>query len=86
MDKVIAVFKLLVFITPYLIDAMKTVEAALPGSGNGQSKLALVRSMVEGVFETVNDLTIKFDDAWPAINKVITATVAAFNASGVFKK
>jgi len=84
--KIVEGVKLVVALTPALIDAIQTVERALPQSGQGASKLALVRSMLEGVFNAYTEAVDSFEDIWPALNKVITMTVAAFNASGAFKK
>ena len=64
---------------PALITAMKAIEEAIPGSGQGEKKLALVRAILEVVDGNIAKL-------WPQISGVINALVAAFNATGIFKK
>lgn len=75
MDKILMIAKLL----PVLIDIIKAMEAAIPGSSKGEAKLAAVREILETVDATVGQL-------WPTIEKVIGVVVKVFNATGVFNK
>lgn len=72
---VTTVFQLL----PSIISAIKAIEEAIPGTGKGEAKLALVR----GILEAANDQAAAF---WPLLEKAIGLTVATFNATGVFRK
>jgi hypothetical protein len=78
----IEVFKLIVSILPMLIEAIKTVEAAVPGQGNGEQKLAVVRSVLESSYEVAGN--INFESVWDSIRKVVNALVSVFNKTGVF--
>jgi len=71
---------------PVVIDAIKAVEAAIPGQGKGEQKLALVRGMLETAFVTVQDVTVKFEQVWPVISATISNLVAIYNKIGAFKK
>lgn len=75
MEKILAIAKLL----PVLIEIIKAMEAAIPGSSKGEAKLAAVREILETVDATVGQL-------WPTIEKVIGVIVKVFNTTGVFQK
>ena len=64
---------------PALITAIKAIEDAIPGSGQGEAKLAAIR----GILEAVDSTTAKL---WPQIQSVIGVLVNLFNTVGVFKK
>lgn len=75
MDKILMVIKLL----PALIEAIKVLELALPGVGQGEQKLVALRGILEAIDSNVKDL-------WPSIEKVVGVLVGVFNNTGVFKK
>ena len=64
---------------PALIAAIKAIEEAIPGSGQGEQKLAAVRGILEAVDASATKL-------WPQISSVIGVLVGLFNSTGVFKK
>lgn len=68
MDKILMIAKLL----PVLIEIIKTVEAAIPGEGKGEAKLAMVRQILEVTDNSITQL-------WPTLEKVIAVLVQAFN-------
>ncbi len=61
-----------------LIQIIKVVESAIPGSGQGSEKIAMVRELLE---LTDNSLS----EFWPTIEKIIAVLVKTFNATGLFK-
>lgn len=71
--------KLLVTLLPLLTEMVKAVEKALPEKGQGAAKLALVREMLESVDDTLLD-------AWPLIERMISALVRMYNKIGLFAK
>ena len=73
MQNILIVFQLL----PALIAALKAVEDAIPGSGQGEAKLAAVLGMLQAVDEAYVKL-------WPQICGVVSALVTLFNTTGVF--
>ncbi len=75
MQNVILILKLL----PFIIEAIKAIELALPGNAKGEAKLALLREVLEAVDQSTQQY-------WPAISKVVEVLVKAFNATGVFQK
>jgi len=75
MDKIILVLKLL----PLIIEVVKAIEAAIPGSSQGEAKLALVRGALEVADSSINN-------SLPTIEKVITLVVSLFNKTGTFTK
>ena len=78
--------KTVLTLLPLIIEAVRAVEAAMPGSGQGASKLALIRQAVQATYDLVADATPQFEAVWPALEKTIAAVVATFNALGEFKK
>ena len=72
MNSVITVLNLL----PELI---KAIEAMIPGEGQGEKKLAVLRKWIE-------DMNTDMAPFWPQIAVVAGLLVKAFNALGVFKK
>lgn len=62
-----------------LITAIKAIEEVIPGSGQGEHKLAALRQIIE----SVDDISAKF---WPQIQIVVGILVSLFNATGVFIK
>ena len=64
---------------PAIITAIKAIEEAIPGKGQGEMKLAAIREILESVSGQVSAL-------WPFIEKAISVLVSLFNATGVFQK
>jgi len=75
MNVIVTIFQLI----PAIIAALKAIEEAVPGEGQGEKKLAAVRGMLEAVDGGVSNL-------WPQISGVITVLVKLFNDTGVFAK
>ena len=75
MNTVVMILQLL----PALITAIKAIEDAIPGSGQGEQKLAAVRAILEAVDGSVAKL-------WPQISAVIGVLVGLFNKTAVFKQ
>ena len=86
MSKLIAIIKIIAQLLPTIIEAIKAIEAAVPASGQGAQKLALVRELIEAAFEAVQDAGVTFGEVWPAIQRMITKLVVLFNSTGIFGK
>lgn len=69
----------IVTILQLLPELIKAIEAAMPGEGKGEQKLALLRQWVEAFNADIMPM-------WPQIAAVAGLLVRAFNALGVFKK
>ena len=69
---------LIVQLLPALISAIKAIEEAIPGTGQGEAKLAAVRGIIEAVDTGYKNL-------WPQIQPVIGVLVGLFNKTGAFK-
>lgn len=82
----IEILKLVVSLLPILIDAINTIEQAIPGKGNGQIKLDAIKNIIENTYSASNDISIKLEKLWPTIQNIISGIVTAFNTSSVFKK
>lgn len=74
MDKILMIVKLI----PALIEVIKAVEAAIPGEGKGEAKLAMVR----GILEATDNAVVQM---WPILEKVIAVIVSTFNAVKAWK-
>jgi len=44
----IILIKTILSLMPLIIEVIKVVEEAIPGSGKGEAKLAMVRGIIEG--------------------------------------
>ena len=86
MSKLIAIIKIVAQLLPAIIEAIKAIEAAIPQSGQGAQKLALVRELIEAAFEAVQDAGVTFAEVWPAVQRLIAKIVGVFNSTGIFAK
>ena len=82
--KLLTVLRIVVSMLPMIIQAIKAVEEAIPGKGEGELKLALVRGLLETAYSVATDVEVSFEEVWPVLLKTITAIVGAFNKSGTF--
>ena len=64
---------------PAIITAIRAIEEAIPGKGQGELKLAALREILESVSGQVSSL-------WPYIEKAISVLVGLFNKTGTFTK
>lgn len=64
---------------PSIITAIRAIEEAIPGNGQGEAKLAAIREILESVSGQVSSL-------WPFIEKAISVLVGLFNKTGTFTK
>lgn len=64
---------------PAIVTAVKSVEAAIPGTGHGKTKLDMILQTILAVSDSAKDLI-------PIITSVIGVIVTGLNAVGVFKK
>ena len=64
---------------PALITAMKAIEEAVPGQGQGEQKLAAIRAILEGANTQIGSY-------WPLIEKTVGILVGLFNKTGAFVK
>lgn len=71
---------------PILIQAMQAIESAIPESGAGGTKLALVKAWMEKAFEGMNLAATTFGAVWPILETTAETLVAWYNSTGVFKK
>jgi hypothetical protein len=86
LTQIIQIARLALALLPLLIEAIKAVEEALPGQGQGEAKLAMVRGVLQTAYQTGTDLTVSFEQVWPALSASATAVVAAYNKTGAFAK
>jgi hypothetical protein len=82
----ISTLKLIFSVLPAIIDAVKTIEKAIPEPGKGAEKLNLIYNILTTTYEQSNKAFGTFDQVWPIISSTVQATVNAFNSTGIFKK
>ena len=75
MNNLILVVKLL----PVIIEAIKAIEAAVPGQGKGEQKLAALR----GILEVLDSGIVAI---WPQVSKVVGILVEAMNRTDSMPK
>jgi hypothetical protein len=82
--KYITLAKTILALLPSIILAIQAVEDAIPGEGKGEAKLALIREILQKIYEQSNDLTADFEKIWPALAAAIAAVVSSFNALNIW--
>ena len=82
----IAIAKIVIELLPTLIEAVQAIETALPQSGQGKEKLALVRGVLEAAYNAGGTALGSFEAVWPALQGAVSAVVSTLNATGVFAK
>lgn len=82
----IATIKLVLSLFPLLLETMRALETLIPVSGQGSAKLRLLQEAVRAAFEAAGEAAAAFEAAWPAIEKLVAATVGVLNSVGVFRK
>lgn len=75
MNNLIMVVKLL----PVIIEAIKAIEAAVPGQGKGEQKLTALR----GILEVLDSGVVAI---WPQVSKVVGILVEAMNRTDSMPK
>lgn len=78
--------KFFLSLVPAIIAAMKAIEDAIPGTGKGEQKLAMLREAMESAYEGATDAVENFDTVWPTVATWIAKQVARFNEIGIFRK
>lgn len=78
--------KLILSLLPMIIQVVQAIEAALPASGQGATKLAMIKEVLQSAYSTATDVTATFETVWPALEGTIKAVVSMFNSAGAFKK
>lgn len=63
---------------PAIIQVIKAIEDAIPGNGQGEQKLAMVREILVSVDASTKEIL-------PSLEKVIGILVKTFNAVGAWK-
>ncbi len=85
MNNFVSVLKAIIAILPLVVEAIKAIEAALPIGVQGESKLGVIRAMIEASYAAATDSEVGFDRLWPALERVIGALVGLFNKAGAFR-
>jgi hypothetical protein len=78
--------KMIISLLPLLVEAIKNLEAAMPGSGNGIAKLDALKAIVQTAYSGATDAIGTFEQVWPKISDVASGIVSSFNKSGIFVK
>lgn len=68
------------------IEVVKAVESAVPAGTKGADKLAIVKDTLTKADAVVNAAAPVVASLWPVLESIIAAAVAAFNASGIFRR
>ena len=68
---------LIINLIPALIAAIKAIELAVPGQGQGEQKLLAIQSILEVADES-------YALVWPKIKPVVGVLVNLFNKTGTF--
>jgi hypothetical protein len=71
--------KIIIQLIPLILQLVKAVEDSIPEGGKGKDKLAFIHTVL-------TDACPQIADIWLTVEKIITSTVALYNATGVFKK
>jgi len=72
------VIKTLGTLVPTLVQIIQALDVALPESGQGNVKLAALKSILQGAYSVSTDAGIAFEKLWPAVETVVGGLVAMF--------
>lgn len=86
MNNFVQILKLVVMLLPMIVEIVRAVELAMPEKGQGAAKLEAVRVMLQSVYSSTTEALPAFEQVWTAAQGIINATVAMYNAAGIFKK
>lgn len=75
MQNLLMVIKLL----PAIIEAIKSIETAIPGQGKGEQKLAALRGILEVLDSGITAI-------WPQVAKIVGILVEAMNRADSMPK
>lgn len=64
---------------PTILEIIKAVEAQVPDSGKGKEKLEYIKNVISTAHPQVMEI-------WGMVEKIISASVTLYNATGIFKK
>lgn len=82
MAKLFAILTLINQIFPLLIGMIRQAEEAIPGSGAGEQKLAMVRGVLETAWGVTGQAEVSIKEVWPVIQSLVSGIVAALNVTG----
>lgn len=86
MKQTLEILRIVATLIPALIAGVKAIEDALPEKGQGAEKLGILRAIAEQAYASGEALTVTFEQVWPTINTAVSAFVALFNKTSVFRK
>ncbi len=86
MANILGIIKLIAGILPAIIELIKALETALPQSGIGTDKLAVIKTVVEGAYKASNDSLPALESVWSVVQGIVNSTVSIFNKVGIFTK
>jgi hypothetical protein len=86
MGQIFAIIGILNNYLPFIVQTIHGVEAMMPGSGNGPSKLKMLLSIIEEAHNAASGALqstgINFNMIVPAITKIVSIMVSFFNTKG----
>jgi hypothetical protein len=86
MSQVIAIIKFVAQLIPAIIAIIKSLEDALPQTGLGTEKLAMIRQIFEEAYKAATEAMPDIEKVWAVIKKFIDIMVGVFNKTGTFTK
>lgn len=84
MTQFIAILRIVMLILPILGQLIQAVEQAMPASGQGAAKLAMVQGLLEKAYGNLTTTSIAFEAIWPVLQPIITGLVGMYKATGMF--
>jgi hypothetical protein len=75
---VITLTRTVLALLPVVIEAIKMVEALIPGNGKGEQKLAMVRTLLESTMSVSSNTANEIDRVWTALRPLIDTYVKLF--------
>lgn len=80
------IMKIVLGLLPVILDAVKSIEAAIPVSGKGKEKMDLIKTALQTTYDATNQTKTTFQVIWPQLESIITKVVSVYNSTGIFKK
>ena len=80
--KWLKIARAVLLLIPAIITAIKALEEAIPGEGEGEKRLIALRKILEAAYGGVDNALLSFEDIWPALSVTVATLVTTFNTVG----
>ena len=80
--KWLRIARAVLMLLPALITAIKAIEKEFTQQGMGTQKLEAIRTILENIYKSFNDVSLSFEEIWPQLEMTVGVMVGLFNSLG----